>query len=93
MADVSCTHFPPEQENIASRLYTKYHAEACMHYGREFLSKGLWDTDQAKHLRGYCGKVLGSWGMGVSSQNCPARIVNCAEFFFGRAQILQGGSQ
>lgn len=38
-----------------------------MHFGREFLSKGLWETEQAGHLREACGKVLGSWGMGVSS--------------------------
>lgn len=59
-----------QQDSIESRLYTKYHAEACMHYGREFLSKGMWEKERAKHLRAICGKVLGSWGMGVSLSLC-----------------------
>ena len=35
-----------------------------MHYGREFLSVGMWDSDKAQHLRETCARTLGSWGMG-----------------------------
>ncbi|GAA5909358.1 hypothetical protein JCM8208_005716 [Rhodotorula glutinis] len=52
------------KESISSRLYGKFHQEACMHYGREFLSVGMWDSDKAQHLRETCARTLGSWGMG-----------------------------
>ncbi|BGP25913.1 glycosyltransferase family 49 protein [Rhodotorula toruloides] len=50
--------------SISSRLYGKFHQEACMHYGREFLSVGMWDSDKAQHLRETCARTLGTWGMG-----------------------------
>lgn len=28
-----------------------------MHYGREFLSVGMWDSDKAQHLRETCARV------------------------------------
>ncbi|GAA5820977.1 hypothetical protein JCM3770_006156 [Rhodotorula araucariae] len=52
------------KNSISSRLYGKFHQEACMHYGREFLSVGMWDSDKAQHLRETCARTLGSWGMG-----------------------------
>ncbi|GAA5866376.1 hypothetical protein JCM8547_000758 [Rhodosporidiobolus lusitaniae] len=52
------------KNSISSRLYGKFHQEACMHYGREFLSIGMWDSDKAQHLRETCARTLGSWGMG-----------------------------
>jgi hypothetical protein len=45
------------QNSIASRLYTKFHQEACMHYGREFLSLDQWSSARAAHLRATCAKV------------------------------------
>ncbi|GAA6003768.1 hypothetical protein JCM10207_003589 [Rhodosporidiobolus poonsookiae] len=52
------------KNSISSRLYGKFHQEACMHYGREFLSIAMWDSDKAQHLRETCARTLGSWGMG-----------------------------
>ncbi|GAA5883108.1 hypothetical protein JCM3774_002858 [Rhodotorula dairenensis] len=52
------------KNSISSRLYGKFHQEACMHYGREFLSVGMWDSDKAQHLRETCARTLGTWGMG-----------------------------
>ncbi|GAA6061141.1 hypothetical protein JCM10212_001741 [Sporobolomyces blumeae] len=52
------------RNSISSRLYGKFHQEACMHYGREFLSVGMWDSDKAQHLRETCARTLSSWGMG-----------------------------
>ncbi|GAA5941155.1 hypothetical protein JCM10213_001733 [Rhodosporidiobolus nylandii] len=52
------------KNSIQSRLYGKFHQEACMHYGREFLSQAMWDSDKAQHLRETCATTLGSWGMG-----------------------------
>jgi len=52
------------KDSISSRLYTKFHAEACMHYGREFLSLDLWESEKAAHLRSTCARVLSSWGVG-----------------------------
>lgn len=54
------------QDSISSRLYTKFHAEACMHYGREFLSLDLWESEKAAHLRSTCARVLSSWGVGTA---------------------------
>ncbi|GAA5983915.1 hypothetical protein JCM11641_006420 [Rhodosporidiobolus odoratus] len=54
------------KNSIQSRLYGKFHQEACMHYGREFLSMSMWDSDKAQHLRETCARTLGSWGMGSS---------------------------
>ncbi|KAI9600917.1 hypothetical protein H4Q26_000711 [Puccinia striiformis f. sp. tritici PST-130] len=31
------------KELISARLYSKFHQEACMHYGREFSSLGTWE--------------------------------------------------
>ncbi|GAA5920276.1 hypothetical protein JCM1841_003016 [Sporobolomyces salmonicolor] len=53
------------KNSISSRLYGKFHQEACMHYGREFLSVQMWDSDKAQHLRETCARTLGSWGMGA----------------------------
>ncbi|GAA5832338.1 hypothetical protein JCM11251_006414 [Rhodosporidiobolus azoricus] len=53
------------KNSIQSRLYGKFHQEACMHYGREFLSVAMWDSDKAQHLRETCARTLGSWGMGA----------------------------
>ncbi|KAH9811741.1 hypothetical protein DFH28DRAFT_980317 [Melampsora americana] len=52
-------------DSISSRLYTKFHQEACMQYGREFLSLGIWEDERASHLRAMCSKVLTSWGVGA----------------------------
>ncbi|EGG03295.1 uncharacterized protein MELLADRAFT_90333 [Melampsora larici-populina 98AG31] len=52
-------------DSISSRLYTKFHQEACMQYGREFISLGIWDDERASHLRAMCSKVLTSWGVGA----------------------------
>lgn len=49
---------------IAGRLYSKFHTEACMHYGRAFLSMDLWDSERAQQLRYSCSQVLKSNGMG-----------------------------
>lgn len=53
---------------IQSRLYTKFFSEACMHYGRAFLSNDLWDSERAHHLRYSCAKVLSSYGIGLSQE-------------------------
>lgn len=45
------------QNSISSRLYGKFHQEACMHYGREFLSVAMWDSEKAQHLRETCARV------------------------------------
>ncbi|KAK4698670.1 hypothetical protein P7C70_g7601, partial [Phenoliferia sp. Uapishka_3] len=50
------------KNSISSRLYGKFHQEACMHYGREFLSVQMWDSDKAQHLRQVCARTLGTWG-------------------------------
>lgn len=42
---------------ITARLYSKFHQEACMHYGREFLSVKMWDSDKAQHVRYTCARV------------------------------------
>ncbi|KAL8278811.1 hypothetical protein RQP46_008880 [Phenoliferia psychrophenolica] len=55
------------KNSISSRLYGKFHQEACMHYGREFLSVQMWDSDKAQHLRQVCARTLGTWGMGAAS--------------------------
>ncbi|GAA5976180.1 hypothetical protein JCM5350_000343 [Sporobolomyces pararoseus] len=52
------------RNSISSRLYGKFHQEACMHYGREFLSVAMWDSEKAQHLRETCARTLSSWGMG-----------------------------
>lgn len=53
---------------IQTRLYTKFFSEACMHYGRAFLSDDLWDSERAQHLRYSCAKVLNSYGIGMSEE-------------------------
>ncbi|KAM0746859.1 hypothetical protein T439DRAFT_329545 [Meredithblackwellia eburnea MCA 4105] len=55
------------KNSISSRLYGKFHQEACMHYGREFLSVQMWDSDKAQHLRSVCARTLGTWGMGSAN--------------------------
>jgi hypothetical protein len=52
------------QAAISTRLYTKFHSEACMHYGRAFLSMDMWDSDRARHLRYSCSHVFASYGIG-----------------------------
>ncbi|GJN90348.1 hypothetical protein Rhopal_003358-T1 [Rhodotorula paludigena] len=54
------------KNSISARLYGKFHQEACMHYGREFLSVSMWDSDKAQHLRETCARTLSSWGMGAA---------------------------
>ncbi|GAA5907082.1 uncharacterized protein JCM6883_006132 [Sporobolomyces salmoneus] len=54
------------RNSISSRLFGKFHQEACMHYGREFLSVAMWDSEKAQHLRETCARTLSSWGMGSS---------------------------
>lgn len=69
-------HAPKERKNdaekmkssIQSRLYTKFFSEACMHYGRAFLSNDLWDSERAQHLRYSCARVLNSYGIGMSEE-------------------------
>jgi hypothetical protein len=53
---------------IAARLYTKFFSEACMHYGRAFLSNDLWDSERAQHFRYSCARVLHSYGIGLSEE-------------------------
>ncbi|WAQ80912.1 hypothetical protein PtA15_1A250 [Puccinia triticina] len=55
------------KELISARLYSKFHQEACMHYGREFSSLDAWGDDRSKHARAVCLHVLSSWGVGISS--------------------------
>ncbi|KAA1127421.1 hypothetical protein PGTUg99_036491 [Puccinia graminis f. sp. tritici] len=57
------------KELIAARLYSKFHQEACMHYGREFSSLDAWEEDRSKHARAVCLHVLSSWGVGISSRD------------------------
>lgn len=69
-------HAPKEPKNdaeklksaVQSRLYTKFFSEACMHYGRAFLSNDLWDSERAQHLRYSCARVLNSYGIGMSEE-------------------------
>lgn len=60
---------PPAAEkferSIATRLYTKFHQEICMHYAREFYHQGELDSRRAKHLKFLCARVLHSWGKGI----------------------------
>ncbi|GAA94586.1 uncharacterized protein L969DRAFT_89664 [Mixia osmundae IAM 14324] len=58
--------------SISSRLYTKFHQEACMHYGRGFLSLDQWQSDRATHLRFMCERVHASWGVGLLEPPKPA---------------------
>ncbi|CAH7685604.1 hypothetical protein BY996DRAFT_825351 [Phakopsora pachyrhizi] len=74
-------NFKPQDEAlkikdlISSRLYSKYHQEACMQYGREFLSLDAWDDQRSSHLRAICTQVLNSWGVGVlSEKNSKVKI-------------------
>ncbi|KAI7962274.1 hypothetical protein MJO28_000368 [Puccinia striiformis f. sp. tritici] len=60
------------KELISARLYSKFHQEACMHYGREFSSLGTWGEDRSKHARAVCLHVLSSWGVGISSEDLMA---------------------
>jgi len=53
------------KSSVSSRLYTKFHQEACMHYGREFLSMDMWESERASHLRTTCARVLASYGVGM----------------------------
>ena len=53
------------KNSIAARLYGKFHQEACMHYGREFLSIQMWNSEKAQQLRETCAHTLGAWGMGA----------------------------
>ncbi len=53
------------KNSISARLYGKFHQEACMHYGREFLSVQKWDSEKAQQLRETCARTLSSWGMGA----------------------------
>lgn len=74
-------HAPKERKNdadklrsaIQSRLYTKYFSEACMHYGRAFLSNDLWESERAQHLRYSCARVLNSYGIGLSAEEEAAK--------------------
>ncbi|SCV73523.1 BQ2448_7449 [Microbotryum intermedium] len=45
------------KNSISSRLYGKFHQEACMHYGREFLSLSMWDSEKAQNCRKTCARV------------------------------------
>lgn len=73
-------HAPKEPKNdaeklknaIQNRLYTKFHSEACMHYGRAFLSNDMWDSERVQHLRYSCAKVLRSYGIGLSAEEDAA---------------------
>lgn len=69
-------HAPKEVKNesekmkqaIQSRLYTKFFSEACMQYGRAFLSNDLWESERAQHLKYSCARVLNSYGIGMSQE-------------------------
>ncbi|CAG8438386.1 4791_t:CDS:2 [Ambispora gerdemannii] len=50
---------------IDSRMYTKYYREACIHYARQFVMAGEWDTNKAQHLKNECNRVLINWGKGL----------------------------
>lgn len=65
------------QNSISSRLYGKFHQEACMHYGREFLSVQMWDSDKAQHLRSVCAKTLTTWGEPLPSLPSRFRMLTC----------------
>ncbi|KAM0791763.1 hypothetical protein ACM66B_004027 [Microbotryomycetes sp. NB124-2] len=54
------------KNSISARLFGKFHQEACMHYGREFLSMQMWDSEKAQHLRETCVRTLNTWGMGLA---------------------------
>jgi len=60
---------PELKELISARLYSKFHQEACMHYGREFSSLNTWQDQRSKHARAICRPVLSSWGVGISSED------------------------
>ncbi|SGZ01293.1 BQ5605_C033g11136 [Microbotryum silenes-dioicae] len=45
------------KNSISSRLYGKFHQEACMHYGREFLSLSMWDSEKAQNCRKTCART------------------------------------
>lgn len=62
---------------ISSRLYTKFHQEACMHYGREISSvEGGWEDDRrSKHARAICINVLNSWGVGVGLSSTHETLI------------------
>ncbi|CAG8491599.1 9635_t:CDS:2 [Paraglomus occultum] len=50
---------------INSRLYTKFYREACVHYARQFIFEGKWDSPRAVHLKQECNRVLTNWGKGL----------------------------
>lgn len=60
---------PELKELISARLYSKFHQEACMHYGRELSSLNAWEDDRSKHARAICLHVLSSWGVRVSLED------------------------
>ncbi|KAK4055032.1 hypothetical protein OIO90_003373 [Microbotryomycetes sp. JL221] len=60
------------KNSISARLFGKFHQEACMHYGREFLSMGTWDSEKAQHLRETCVGTLNTWGMGLAPPPTPS---------------------
>ncbi|KNZ47535.1 hypothetical protein VP01_632g10 [Puccinia sorghi] len=46
---------PELKELISARLYSKFHQEACMHYGREFSSLNTWEDERSRHARAISG--------------------------------------
>ncbi|KAF9930901.1 hypothetical protein FBU30_011099 [Linnemannia zychae] len=55
---------PSDREQmINTRLYQKFHEEACLKHARAFYAAGEWDSDRARHCRISCQKVLAVWGL------------------------------
>jgi hypothetical protein len=53
------------EKAINSRLYTKYYREACVHYARQFVLMGEWNSPRSAHLKQECNRVLTNWGKGL----------------------------
>ncbi|KAG9303123.1 hypothetical protein G9A89_005081 [Geosiphon pyriformis] len=58
-------------KGLNSRMYTRFYRESCIHYGRQLLMAGDWETAKAQHLKQECSRVLTNSGKGLIEKTNP----------------------